>query len=58
MEKHLIFITVNCEKWLHEFKGQVETLDAIIDTEMFHDYKKALQSAINAAIPFINNDNN
>ncbi len=58
MEKHLIFITVNCEKWLHEFKGQVETSDAIIDTEMFHDYKKALQSAINAAIPFINNDNN
>lgn len=58
MEKHLIFITVNCEKWLHEFKGQVETSAAIIDTEMFHDYNEALQSAIKAAIPFINKDNN
>lgn len=58
MEKHLIFITVNCEKWLHEFKGQVETSDAIIDTEMYHDYNEAFKSAIKAAIPFINKDNN
>ena len=58
MEKHLIFITVNCEKWLSDFKGQVETSDAIIDTEMFHDYNEAFNAAIYAAIPFINKDNN
>ncbi len=58
IEKYLIFITVNCPKWLHEFQGEVETSDALVNTEIFHNYNEAFQSAINAAIPFINNDNN
>lgn len=58
MEKHLIFITVNCPKWLHEFQGEVETSDKLYVTEIFNNYNEAFQSAIKAAIPFINNDNN
>jgi hypothetical protein len=58
MENHLIFITVNCEKWLHEFRGEVETSNKLYVTEIFNDYNEAFNASINAAIPFINNDNN
>lgn len=50
MEKHLIFITVNCEAWLHEFMGEVETADGLSKLKTVGDYHEAFAMAIEEAI--------
>jgi hypothetical protein len=50
MEKHLIFITVNCEKWLSEFMGEVETADGLSKLKTVNDYHEAFAMAIEEAI--------
>ena len=50
MEKHLIFITVNCEKWLHEFMGEVETADGLSKLKTVSDYHEAFAMEIEEEI--------
>lgn len=53
LEKHLIFITVQCEEWLHTFCGKIEDEDGFIETEDTNDYHEALTKAIEEALKLI-----
>lgn len=53
MNEHLIFITVNCETWLHTFYASILTADGIRYTKKYNDHYEAMNNAIEEALKLI-----